>query len=156
MSVVARRPWTPHEDMFLRQLAADGKYVAAIAADLNRSESAIRSRVKMLNVTIAKMHGKRGRRHNGSKGTWYVSFQSNELVRKRTRVIRGTEVFQNEPDAKAFARAKLADASDVNAGTLNPHLPKRTITSRQMLDWVSEPEGAIADGQSDNEAKGKQ
>jgi hypothetical protein len=92
---------------------------------------------------------------NSPKRKWYVSFQSYERVGERTRVIRGTEVFQNEPDAKAFARAKLADGSDVNAGTLNPHLPKRTITSRQMLDWLNEPEGEMADGQSDNEAKWK-
>jgi hypothetical protein len=40
----------------------------------------------------------------------------------------------------AFARATLADGSNVNAGTLNPHLPKRTVTSMQILDWLYEPD----------------
>jgi hypothetical protein len=156
MSVVASRPWTPHDELRLQQLAAAGKHAAEIAGELNRSESAVRSRAKVLNVKIAKMHGKRGPRHNGSKGTWYVSFQSNKLVRERTHVIRGTKTFANERAAKVFATAKLAEGSSVNAGTLNPHLPKRTIASRQLLSWLNEPKGAIADGQSDNEAKGKQ
>jgi hypothetical protein len=51
-----------------------------------------------------------------------------------------TKTFRNEQDAKAFARAKLADKLNVNAGTLNPHAPKRTITSRQLLDWLNEPD----------------
>jgi hypothetical protein len=76
-----------------------------------------------------------------SKGTWYVSFQSYEHVGKRSRKLRTTETFPSEQEAKAFARATLADGSNVNAGTLNPHLPKRTITSRQILDWLKEPEG---------------
>jgi hypothetical protein len=50
-----------------------------------------------------------------------------------------TEVFQNEQDAKAFARAKLAEALNVTAGTLNPHQPKRIIASAQILDWLNEP-----------------
>jgi hypothetical protein len=49
--------------------------------------------------------------------------------------------FRNEQDARAFARARLAEGSNVNAGTLNPHLPKRTITSLEILDWLNEPEG---------------
>jgi hypothetical protein len=46
---------------------------------------------------------------------------------------RVTDTFRNEQDAKAFARGKLAVGSNVNAGTLNSHLPKRTITSTQCL-----------------------
>jgi hypothetical protein len=42
----------------------------------------------------------------------------------------------------------------VTAGTLNPHVPKRTIASMQILGWLNEPEGEMADGQSDNEATG--
>jgi DNA-binding NarL/FixJ family response regulator len=55
MSVVASRPWTPHEDIVLQGLAAVGKYAAAIAAEMNRSESAIRTRAAMLNVKLAKV-----------------------------------------------------------------------------------------------------
>jgi hypothetical protein len=36
MSVLGARRWTAHEDMFLRQLAADGKYAAAIAKQMKR------------------------------------------------------------------------------------------------------------------------
>jgi hypothetical protein len=75
-----------------------------------------------------------------SKGTWYVSFQSHEHVGKRSCILRTTETFPSEQEARAFARATLADGSNVNAGTLNPHLPKRTITSRQILDWLNEPD----------------
>jgi DNA-binding NarL/FixJ family response regulator len=58
MSVVAIRPWTSHEDIILQRLAAAGKYVAAIAAEMNRSEAAIRSHARLLNLTLAK--GQRG------------------------------------------------------------------------------------------------
>jgi hypothetical protein len=81
-----------------------------------------------------------GRRPKTSKGTWYVSFQFYEHVGKRSNILRTTETFRNEQKAKAFARAALADGSNVNAGTLNPHLPKRTITSLQILDWLNEPD----------------
>lgn len=43
-------------------------------------------------------------------------------------------------DAKAFAKAKLADGWNVSAGTLNPHRPKRTIALAPMLDWLDEPD----------------
>jgi DNA-binding NarL/FixJ family response regulator len=58
MSVVAIRPWTSHEDIILQRLAAAGKYVAAIAAETNRSEAAIRTHAALLNLTLAK--GQRG------------------------------------------------------------------------------------------------
>jgi hypothetical protein len=57
MSVVAARPWTLHDELRLQQLAAAGKYAAAIAAELNRDESAVRSRAKALKVKIAKVRG---------------------------------------------------------------------------------------------------
>jgi hypothetical protein len=34
----------------------------------------------------------------------------------------------------------LVDTLKVNAGTLNPHLPKRTIAPTQMLEWLEEPD----------------
>jgi hypothetical protein len=80
---------------------------------------------------------KPGPRPKRSKGTWYVSFEPKERVGKRS-LARATETFRNEHDAKAFARAKVADGSNVNAGTLNPHVPKRTITSRQVINWLEE------------------
>jgi hypothetical protein len=55
MSVLGARPWTAHEDMFLRQLAAAGKYAATIAVDMNRSEAAIRNRATKLKITLARV-----------------------------------------------------------------------------------------------------
>ena len=74
-----------------------------------------------------------------SKAKWYVSCESRERVGKRTQ-SRVAETFRNEQDAKAFARARLTDGSNINAGTLNPHLPKRMISSIQLRDWLNEPE----------------
>jgi hypothetical protein len=36
---------------------------------------------------------------------------------------------------------RLTEGSNVHAGTLNPHLPKRTITSLEILDWLNELKG---------------
>jgi len=76
---------------------------------------------------------------NRSKGTWYVSF---ELPRGKRARLRATETFRSELEAKKFARAKLVDTLNVSAGTLNPHLPKRTIAATQMLEWLEEPDEA--------------
>lgn len=76
---------------------------------------------------------------NKSQGTWYVSF---ELPRGKRKRVRATKTFPSELDAKKFARAKLTETPNVSAGTLNPHLPKRTIAATQMLEWVEEPDEA--------------
>ena len=72
---------------------------------------------------------------NKSRGTWYVSF---ELPRGKRALARATETFPNEREAEKFARAKLGDTPNVTAGTLNPHLPKRTIATRQILEWLEQ------------------
>jgi hypothetical protein len=74
---------------------------------------------------------------NKSQDTWYVSF---ELPRGNRKHARVTETFRSEVEAKKFAEAKLAETQHVTAGTLNPHLPKRTIASAQMLEWLGEPD----------------
>jgi hypothetical protein len=71
-----------------------------------------------------------------SKDTWYVSFD----LPGQPRRPRTTETFRNELDAKEFAKAKLTEGSNVAAGTLNPHLPKRTISSQQMLERLDKPD----------------
>ena len=73
-----------------------------------------------------------------SKGTWYVAFEPKELGQRAS--IRKTETFRNEQDDKAFAKAKLTNGSNINAGTLNPYQPKRIITSVQLSDWLKEPD----------------
>jgi hypothetical protein len=75
-----------------------------------------------------------------SKGVWYVSFEPKERWRGKRTHTRVAETFQTEQDAKAFARAKLADGLGVSAGTLNPDLPKRIIASVDLLDWLNEPD----------------
>jgi len=82
---------------------------------------------------------KRGPRPKRSKGTWYVSFEPKERLPGERAFVRKTETFRNEQDAKAFAKAKLTDGSNINAGTLNPYQPKRIITSVQICDWLNEP-----------------
>jgi hypothetical protein len=82
---------------------------------------------------------KTGPRPKRSKGTWYVSFESKERPLGQRAQPRVTKAFRNEQEAKAFARAKLAEGLNTSAGTLNPHLPERTIASTQLLDWLNEP-----------------
>jgi hypothetical protein len=75
---------------------------------------------------------------NKSQGTWYVSFEVRQWEKRE--YARATESFPNEREAKKFASAKLAETQHVTAGTLNPHLPKRTISSAKMLEWLKEPD----------------
>jgi hypothetical protein len=74
---------------------------------------------------------------NKSRGTWYVSF---DLPWAKRRHPRATETFPNEREAKKFARAKLAAVQNVSSGTLNPYLPKQTIATAHMLEWLDEPD----------------
>jgi len=54
MSMLRGRPWTSHKDIVLQRLAGAGKFVAAIAAEMSRSEAAIRRHAARLNLTLAK------------------------------------------------------------------------------------------------------
>jgi len=72
---------------------------------------------------------------NKSHGTWYVSF---DVPRRKHSLARATEIFPSEREAKNFARAKLVETSNVTAGTLNPHLPKRTIAAKQIVQWLEQ------------------
>jgi hypothetical protein len=83
----------------------------------------------------------RGLRPKTSKAKWYVSFERKDRQPGRNHPLREAETFRNEQEAKAFAKARLADGRNINAGTLNPHQPKRTISSKQVSDWLNEPEG---------------
>jgi hypothetical protein len=61
---------------------------------------------------------------------WYVSFVPEG--RKR----RTGKTFETENEAKAFALQVLARGLALRAGTLNPHLPKRTISSCDAKMWA--------------------
>jgi hypothetical protein len=82
---------------------------------------------------------KRRPRPERSKDTWYVSFEPKARLPGQRGLMRTSETFRNEQEAKAFARTKLADGSNINAGTLNPYQPKRIITSARISDWLEEP-----------------
>jgi hypothetical protein len=73
------------------------------------------------------------------KDTWYVSFEDKFLRPRKRAFARATETFRSEFEAKEFARKKLADNQSVSAGTLNPHQPKRVISSAQLIVWLEEP-----------------
>jgi hypothetical protein len=77
--------------------------------------------------------------------TWYVSFEQKRIRPAKRAFSRATETFRSELDAKKFAKQKLTETQNVSAGTLNPHLPKRVISSAQMIQWLDEePTGTHA------------
>jgi len=71
--------------------------------------------------------------------TWYVSFEPIKLPTGKRAFSRATETFRSELEAKDFARQKLTETQNVSAGTLNPHLPKRVISTAQIIQWLEEP-----------------
>ena len=68
------------------------------------------------------------------KNTWYVSFNTPPPRTPGNRRI--TKTFQTEAEAKKFARLKLAEGRTVIAGTINPHVPKRTIATAEIYRWL--------------------
>jgi hypothetical protein len=62
---------------------------------------------------------------------WYVSF-----VPVGRKEKRATKTFETENQAKAFALNILATGLAVSAGTVNPHLPKRTISPVDAKTWA--------------------
>jgi len=79
-----------------------------------------------------------------SQHTWYVSFEQKRIRPAKRAFSRATETFCSELKAKEFAKQKLAETQNVSAGTLNPHVPKRVISSAQMIQWLEEPAGTDA------------
>jgi hypothetical protein len=61
------------------------------------------------------------------------------LRRGRRSFSRATETFLSELEAKEFARQKLTETKNVSAGTLNPHLPKRVVSTAKIIEWLEEP-----------------
>ena len=62
---------------------------------------------------------------------WYVSFVPVGRKQKRT-----AKTFETEKQAKAFALNILATGLAVSAGTVNPHLPKLTISPVDAKTWA--------------------
>jgi hypothetical protein len=78
------------------------------------------------------------------QATWYVSFDLKKLQTGKRDLARATEPFCSELEAKEFAKQKLTESRNVRAGTLNPHMPKRVISSAQIIQWLEEPSDAEA------------
>jgi len=71
--------------------------------------------------------------------TWYVTYEvPRSGASARRRSPRSTRMFGTEADAKAFARTKFEEGLIVNAGTINPHLPRRAIASGSIPRWLEE------------------
>jgi hypothetical protein len=71
--------------------------------------------------------------------TWYVAYEVPKgVMRGGRRIPRATEMFEDESQAKEFARQKTSEGLLVNAGTLNPHVPKRAIASSDIERWIEE------------------
>jgi hypothetical protein len=71
------------------------------------------------------------------KNTWYVSFdlpKTSQLHGRQT--VRTTKTFHDESAARDFARVKFAEGLRVNAGTINPYMPKRVIASTEIYNWL--------------------
>jgi hypothetical protein len=82
--------------------------------------------------------------------TWYVTFQIRKrgLLHRRERSPRETRTFLTEGEAKKFAAMKLQEGLVVFAGTINPHNPKRLITSADIPNWLAEPDEPADSGDS--------
>ena len=71
---------------------------------------------------------------------WYVSYRSNITPKRDSEgrsVVRATRKFKTEAEAKQFAQEIIKNGWSAIAGTLNPYKPKKTISSRQILDWIA-------------------
>jgi hypothetical protein len=71
---------------------------------------------------------------------WYVSYRSNITPRREDgerSVVRATRKFKTEADARQFAQEIIKKGWSAIAGTLNPHTPKKTVSSRKILDWIA-------------------
>src|SRR5262245_3070464 len=70
---------------------------------------------------------------------WYVTFEvRGRGTRLRKRRVIETRTFATEAEAKQFARAKLDEGLAVNAGTINPHLPKQIIPPNRIASWLED------------------
>jgi hypothetical protein len=71
---------------------------------------------------------------------WYVSYRSNIAPKRDSeerRIQRATRKFKAEAEARQFAQEIIEKGWSAIAGTLNPHTPKKTVASTQILDWIA-------------------
>ena len=73
---------------------------------------------------------------------WYVSYCSKigpKPVSEKA-IVRATQRFKSEAEAKQFAQKIIGEGWSAIAGTINPYKPKKAISSRQILKWVGDTE----------------
>src|SRR5664279_2578392 len=71
---------------------------------------------------------------------WYVYYRSNIAPKRddgERKLTRATRKFKREAEARQFAHEIIEQGWSAIAGTLNPHTPKKTIASTQILDWIA-------------------
>ena len=81
-----------------------------------------------------------GVEHLTDSDIWYVSYRTNITPKRddgERRSVRATHKFKAEAEAKQFAQEMIKEGWSAIAGTLNPHTPKKTVASTQILDWIA-------------------
>ena len=81
-----------------------------------------------------------GVEHLTDSDIWYVSYRTNITPKRddgERRAVRATRKFKAEAEAKQFAQEMIKEGWSAIAGTLNPHSPKKTVASTQILDWIA-------------------
>lgn len=80
-----------------------------------------------------------GANHVTGRDIWYVSYRSNIMPKRENadHIVRATRKFKDEAEARRFAQEVIEKGWSAIAGTLNPHTPKRTVSSTRILDWIA-------------------
>jgi hypothetical protein len=81
-----------------------------------------------------------GVEHLTDSDIWYVSYRTNITPKRddgERGSVRATRKFKAETEAKQFAQEMIKEGWSAIAGTLNPHTPKKTVASTQILDWIA-------------------
>ena len=85
-------------------------------------------------------YGRVGGQCSTDPDIWYVCYRTNITPRRgdgERRSVRATRKFKSEAEAKQFAQEMIKEGWSAIAGTLNPHSPKKTVASTQILDWIA-------------------
>jgi hypothetical protein len=83
---------------------------------------------------------------------WYVSYTV-QSSRSPRRYARFTKTFDTEEHAKLFAREIVASGLRLIAGTINPHSPKRIVSTTEIATWLEAADrlgSCHATGQTDS------
>jgi hypothetical protein len=81
-----------------------------------------------------------------NRKTWFVSYRLQPRP-VRAGHARTSKTFGSESEAKAFARELPSAISDVTAGTINPHVPKKFYGSADIFKWLADdPSGVDPEG----------